>query len=109
MALVTCPQCGSDDLARSAQSTAAGGEIPLHCQTCGAEFTREPRLVCSRCGSDDIEIGGYEGWAYDDIEEARDDPVGGSWSYLDREVFRCRKCNARWRRSGPPRPYAPTS
>src|SRR4051794_17275699 len=87
---VTCPQCGGDDISRA--GAADGEAIALRCDTCGSEWSREPKLVCNRCASEDIEIGGYEGWAYDDIEEARDDPSGGSWAYMDREVFRCRKC-----------------
>lgn len=78
------------------------------CEACGHAWTREPKLVCSRCGSEDIEIGAYEGWAYDDIEEAREAPEGGTWAYVDREVFRCRKCNWKWRRSGAPCLYKPS-
>src|SRR5438270_12362137 len=107
MALVTCPTCGGDQVRRTDTGAPDHGAIPLQCDQCAHVWSREPRLVCSRCGSDDVEIGAYEGWAYDDIDEAREDPEGGAWSYIDREVFRCRKCNHRWRRSGPPRPYEP--
>src|SRR4051794_5241438 len=103
VALPTCPKCGGDDLARV--GTEATGAMTLRCKACGEIWSRDPKIVGSGCGSEEIEVGGYEGWAYDDIEEARDDPGGGSWAYINRKVFRCRNCNHRWRRSGEPRPY----
>lgn len=41
----------------------------------------------------------YEGWAYDDLEESRADTVA-AWEYVERQVFRCRKCNKEWAKSG---------
>jgi hypothetical protein len=41
----------------------------------------------------------YEGWAYDDLEEARED-THASWEYVERKVFRCRKCHYEWVESG---------
>jgi hypothetical protein len=44
-----------------------------------------------------VEQGAYEGWAYDNLDEARDaDFKGASWEYLDRLVLRCRKCHNQW-------------
>jgi hypothetical protein len=102
MALVSCPTCGSDDITKAADS---GGSIQLRCLACGLEFSREPRIVCRRCGSDDIEFGFVaDGWAYDD-----DDPdvpaASRDWSHYEREPCRCRKCNNRWRISSEPVPH----
>lgn len=50
-----------------------------------------------------------DGWAYDDLEEARDNPQTTDWSYVDKTLFRCRKCRFEWQVGGPSRPYAPPS
>lgn len=95
MALVTCPGSGSDDV-EGACSTGADG-LAIRCLACGRTFTREPTLPCRRCGSTDVAVRSFTGWGYDDIDEARDDPRGGSWSYYDREEYRCMKCDLAWR------------
>ena len=43
-----------------------------------------------------MDASGYEGWAYDDIEEAHENPATASWYYIDYEVFHCRRCNNEW-------------
>jgi DNA-directed RNA polymerase subunit M/transcription elongation factor TFIIS len=101
MALPECPQCGSDDLT---SPTNGRGTIDLVCLSCDHHFSRQPRVICGRCASEDIEYGAYEGWSYDD-EEPDKPAAERDWSYLEREVFRCRKCNHRWRTSGEPEPY----
>lgn len=105
MGLVLCPQCGSDEI--GATGDGGDGPIALLCDVCQHTWAREPRTVCARCGSDDVAVGTYEGWAYDDIEEARDDPQAAGWGSLDREVYRFGKCHNRWRRSGEVRPFRP--
>src|SRR4051812_47582508 len=100
MAIVTCPQCGSEDLQRD-DERAAGGAVAVSCLACNHRFIREPALACRRCLSGNVASRGYEGWAYDDAEAAREDPSGGSWSSYDREEFRCLDCNFTWRTSGP--------
>jgi Zn finger protein HypA/HybF involved in hydrogenase expression len=97
MAVVTCEACDSDNLVRTGD---AGGVISLACQACGHEFSRTPRPVCPRCGSGDVTTGSYEGWAYDNLEVARDAGFTGSdasWEYVDRLVFRCTKCHQEWK------------
>ena len=103
MAVVSCPQCAGDDLERQGDSADDG--LVIRCMTCNQVFTRQPNISCRRCGSADVSVREYEGWAYDDIEEAREEPGGGTWSYYDRLEFRCMKCNFTWRKSGTARPY----
>lgn len=50
-----------------------------------------------------------DGWAYDDLEEARENPQTTDWSYVDKTLFRCRKCRFEWQVGGSSRPYAPPS
>lgn len=71
MPIITCTTCGSDELQRDPMAPPQAETITVICLDCGNQFEREPRLSCPRCASDDIERGVYEGWAYDDIEEAR--------------------------------------
>lgn len=107
MPLVTCPACGGDDL--SSVGNQEGSEISLRCESCGHEWFRTPALVCGRCSSSEIEIGAYEGWGYDDEPSPDVAPADREWSHIDREVYRCTKCNLRWRASGTPRPYSADS
>lgn len=100
MPTITCPACGSEDLDRDPTSSASDGSIAIVCLGCGYRFVREPRMSCPRCTSDDIEQGTYQGWAFNDAEQARDDPMA-PYLDLERETFRCRQCNHRWRRSWP--------
>jgi hypothetical protein len=102
---VICTQCGGDDLERD-QGSQSSETITVRCLSCGARFTREPELICNRCGSKDVATREYEGWAaYDDIEQAREDPDRAAWSSYDREEFRCMVCGYSWRKSGSPRPF----
>jgi predicted RNA-binding Zn-ribbon protein involved in translation (DUF1610 family) len=90
----TCPRCGSTDGPRGTKKDRE--LIALTCEDCGHFWTRVPRQSCKRCGSVDIESGGYEGWAPEDVEELRDDP-SGAWHTVDWATFRCRKCRYQWR------------
>jgi hypothetical protein len=47
-------------------------------------------------GSADVETGGYEGWSFEDVEEARDDTMA-AWHYVDQATFKCRKCRHEWK------------
>lgn len=102
MALVTCPTCAGDDIDRDPT-----GPATLRCLGCGAVFEREPSLVCPRCTSDDVAGRPVSGWAYDDIEEARESPETASWAYHRREVYECQRCHHSWRWSGPAQPFLP--
>jgi hypothetical protein len=104
MPLVTCPACGSDDVERDAKAS-AGGALAIHCLSCDRSFMREPEPICRRCQSKNVASREYQGWGYDEIEEARDRPDGASWSSYDREEFRCLDCNFTWRKSGPAVPF----
>jgi len=103
MAVVTCPNCGSDDL--KGAPGPANGTLQIHCLACGRTFAREPALRCKRCGSTNVAVHEYQGWGYDDIEDARENPEGGSWSRYDRQEYRCLDCHHDWRTSGPGQPY----
>lgn len=106
MALVTCEKCGSDDLERDAE--AAGGDgIAVVCLSCGHRFRRQPRVVCGRCGSSDVEDVPVDGWGYDDLDDARENPKTTAWSYVDRTLHRCRKCRNQWQTVEGHRPYEP--
>jgi hypothetical protein len=48
-----------------------------------------------------------DGWAYDDLEEAREDPQTTAWVYVDKTVFTCRKRRNVWQVAGASRPYRP--
>ena len=106
MPIVTCPQCGGDDLERDRTAASEGAAVIVHCLSCDHTFPRDPVVSCRRCSSRNIASRGYEGWGYDDIEAAREDPGGSSWSSYDREELRCLDCNFTWRTSGPARPFA---
>jgi Zn ribbon nucleic-acid-binding protein len=93
---VNCPACTSDDLVGSPTKDK---NISLTCLACGHVWERTPFQPCKRCGSSDVTLSLYEGWAYDDLEEAREDTYA-SWEYVERTVFRCRKCNYEWVESG---------
>jgi hypothetical protein len=104
MSLVTCVRCGSDDVERD-PAAPASDLIAVRCVSRGHTFSREPDVSCTRCHSRNVASREYEGWAYDDIEEARENPDGGTWAYYDREEFRCMDCNYTWRKSGQARPF----
>lgn len=101
--MARCPACGSDDLDRV--SPAGAPVISVACLACGHRFDREPDVSCPRCHSRNVASRSYLGWAYDDAEQARDDPAGAAWSSYDREDFRCLNGNRTWRASGPARPH----
>lgn len=104
MALVVCPECGSDDVERDAGSS-SDETITIRCISCEHRFTREPDVTCRRCHSRNIAAREYVGWAFDDPDDARENPKTASWSSHDRVEFRCIDCNLNWRASGPSRPY----
>ena len=90
-----CVQCGSDDVrGRPGRDDV----ITLTCEACGHTWERVPAQPCLRCRSGEVDSSGYEGWSYDDIDEARDQGhTTASWHYVDWQVLRCRKCHNEWR------------
>lgn len=95
MPAVTCPDCASEDILGKGRTDA--GDLLLKCDACGREWVRTPNRPCPRCGSLDVEQGAYEGWAYDSLDEARETGFkDATWEYVDRLVFRCRKCHNQW-------------
>ncbi len=106
MSLVTCEKCGSTDLDRD-QEAPAGDGIPVICLSCGHRFRRQPRIVCGRCGSGEVEEVAVDGWGYDDLEEARENPTTASWSHVDRILYKCLKCRNEWQKVESSRPYVP--
>lgn len=92
---ILCPSCQSDDIQGSPKPD---GAIALECKNCSHVWDRVPRSPCRRCGSLNVTRSIYEGWSYDDLEEAAADTMA-SWEYVEREVFRCQKCNNEWVRS----------
>lgn len=93
---IRCPACGDHDPVRDDDLPHSPGAIPLRCTKCAQVWERQPRIVCGHCGSSDVDVSGYLGWAFDDADEARDDPSTAAWSYLDRSIMNCRHCRHRW-------------
>jgi hypothetical protein len=54
----------------------------------------------------DVDQTAVDGWAFDDLEEARENPQTTEWSYVDKTVFTCRKCRYTWTAAGESRPYS---
>lgn len=96
MVEVSCLSCGSDDLRGTPQPNK---NISLTCEKCGYVWERTPERPCKRCSSPNVTLSIYEGWSYDDPEEAKTD-TNASWEYVERSVYRCLKCNFEWRESG---------
>lgn len=109
MAVVTCETCGSDDVVRDAESSSGRNEIAIRCLACDHRFVRRPAVICPRCGSAQVTTSAVDGWAYDDLDEAREDLRNASWSHVDRRVHRCQKCYREWTTSEGSRPYVPNS
>ena len=107
MAVVKCEKCGSVDVEADTRAAPPPGRLAVRCVDCGNSWVRTPRVVCPRCGSGDVDESGYEGWAFDDDEEARDAPGTADWSHVDRAVFRCRACRKEWTTVDAVRPYRP--
>ena len=101
---LTCSQCGSDDLERD-PSAGPGQGIAVRCKACGRAWRRRPTVSCRRCGAGDVDEVAVDGWAYDDLEEARENPQTTAWSYVDRTLYRCQKCRFEWQVAGESRPY----
>ncbi len=53
MLLIQCPACGEHD--RISGGPPAGGIIPMTCLACGADWERDVRRRCRRCGSEHLE------------------------------------------------------
>jgi Family of unknown function (DUF6308) len=106
-----CPVCGSEDGVQGS-GRPVEGRIQLSCADCGHQWSRVPRQPCPRCGSGDVAVSGYQGWAYEDLEEAREDPAAPFY-YVDWAVYRCRRCHNVWQRGRrqdrPPAQGAPTT
>ncbi|MGP3920438.1 hypothetical protein [Nonomuraea sp. 10N515B] len=88
-----CPVCGSEEDVRG--SRLPDGRIRLVCTACDHRWSRTPRNPCRRCGSADVEIGTYQGWAYDDPDAAADD-TSAPWHYVEWDVYRCHRCHHVW-------------
>jgi ribosomal protein L37E len=88
-----CPNCKSDDV--RGHRAPKEERLTLLCQQCGYQWFRVPRPACPRCGSGDVEGGGYTGWAYDDPEEARENTMA-SWESVERVTSRCHNCRHVW-------------
>ncbi len=106
-----CPVCGSEEGVQGS-GRPVDGRLQLSCADCGHRWSRVPRQPCPRCGSGDVAVSGYEGWAYEDPEQARDDPAAPFY-YVDWAVYRCRHCYNVWqrgrRKDRPPAQGAPTT
>jgi predicted RNA-binding Zn-ribbon protein involved in translation (DUF1610 family) len=103
---IVCGQCGGENLERD-RGAPSSGEIPLVCLDCGWHGVRTPQVSCPRCASTEVDEIAIDGWAYGDLEEAREDPASASWGYVDKTLYRCRKCRSEWQVAGQYRPYAP--
>jgi hypothetical protein len=89
----SCPVCCAEEEVRG--TPARGGRIRLGCGGCGHRWSRTPRRPCPRCRLVQVEESGYTGWAYEDVEETREDP-NADWHDVDWQVFRCRNCHNVW-------------
>jgi hypothetical protein len=79
--------------------------IPLLCLACGWRGRRTPKVSCPRCTSPEVLESAVDGWAYDDLEDARENPGSAGWGYVDKSHFRCMKCHHEWTAvTGPLRP-----
>jgi DNA-directed RNA polymerase subunit RPC12/RpoP len=96
---IRCVRCGSENIVGD-RGASGDGLVHITSEECGEQFTRPISLVCPRCGSSDVTVHEYEGWAYDDPDANRDAPSAAAWSYIDRQEFRCLTCQNTWRRSG---------
>jgi ribosomal protein L37E len=101
---IRCGNCGSENLTRDPEAPKSQ-DIPLLCRDCGWRGFRTPRQSCRRCGSGDVDESPIESWAYADLEDARENPETADWGYVDKTVFRCRKCHFEWTTAGAYRPY----
>ena len=101
---IRCGSCGSEDLIRDPDVSTMGA-IPLLCQSCGWRGSRTPIPSCRRCGSTEVDATPIDGWAYADLDEYREKPESAEWGYVDKTVFRCRRCRAEWQIAGEYRPY----
>jgi transcription elongation factor Elf1 len=104
MADIRCPSCGSESVSRD-PTVEAGRDIPLMCDDCGTRWVRTPQRSCPRCGSTDFTESAVDGWAFDDLEEARDNPATTQWAYVDKLVFRCLRCRHEWESVEGTHPY----
>src|SRR3954452_6333730 len=103
---MVCGSCGSDDLVKDPDVQDAGA-IPLLCLACGWRGRRTPKVSCPRCTSPEVLESAVDGWAYDDFEDARENPGSAGWGHVDKSHFRCTKCHHEWTAvTGPLRPFA---
>jgi hypothetical protein len=79
-----CPVCGSEDL----HGDPTQKPIPLLCQDCGYRWLRNPRPVCRRCDSTDVDVTVNVDWTPEDKKQ----PFG-AFDHVDRQILRCRKCS----------------
>lgn len=105
---ITCGSCGSEELTKDTDAPRSD-EIALLCLDCGWRGTRTPRASCPRCASTEISENGVDGWAYADLDDARESPGTAEWGYVDKADFRCLKCRHEWRTAGTYRPYEASS
>lgn len=102
---ITCGSCGSEEVSKDPDAPRSE-EIPLLCLECGWRGTRTPRVSCPRCASTEISETPVDGWAYADLEEARESPATAEWGYVDKADFKCLKCRHEWRKAGAYKPYS---
>jgi len=91
---IVCPKCHSEDVVGTGRGS--GGVIELRCRACDTSWPRTPATPCPRCASLDVEVTSYMGWAYDDLEEARENPMA-DYSEVERIDYRCHSCRNTWR------------
>jgi ribosomal protein L37AE/L43A len=101
---IKCGGCGGENLVRDPDAPKSP-DIPLLCLDCGWRGRPTPRVSCPRCGSTDVDDTAVDGWAYEDLEEARDEPATAAWGYVEKTIYKCRKCRHEWEKPGEYRPY----
>jgi hypothetical protein len=105
---IVCGGCGGENLARDPDAPRTA-DIPMLCLDCGWRGKRTPKVSCPKCGSPDVDDVAVDGWAYDDLDEFRDDPETAAWGYVGKTVFRCRKCHHDWSAAGTYQQYPGSS
>jgi DNA-directed RNA polymerase subunit RPC12/RpoP len=101
---IKCAECESENLVRDPDAPKSA-DIAMVCRDCGWRGRRTPTISCPRCASPDLDETAVDGWAYADLDEAREDPESAAWGYVDKAVYTCKKCRYRWTVTGEFRPY----
>lgn len=101
---ITCRSCGGEELIRDPDAPKSA-DIPLLCTECGWRGRRTPKTSCPRCASAEVDETPVDGWAYGDLDQARENPGTPDWGYVDKTIYRCQKCRNEWSKAGEYRPY----